>query len=92
MDEKDIEAYLAQLEDGWLSEDDLDGENSNDENDADEIVRVLQEENADDDVIDIIGESDSPLVEENVIMDQEPSHSVTPHSSSASPFDKRQLV
>lgn len=49
MNDRDIEDYLSKLEGGWLSEDDLDDQDSDDKNrDADEIIRVLQEENNDD--------------------------------------------
>ncbi|KAF5279741.1 hypothetical protein FQA39_LY05431 [Lamprigera yunnana] len=50
LNERDIEDYLSMLEGGWLSEDGLDDQDSDDENrDADEVIRVLQEENDDDD-------------------------------------------
>ncbi|CAG4952482.1 unnamed protein product [Parnassius apollo] len=46
LNERDIEDYLSKLEGGWLSEDGLDDQDSDDENrDADEVIRVMQEEN-----------------------------------------------
>ncbi|KAF5291170.1 hypothetical protein FQA39_LY14412 [Lamprigera yunnana] len=74
LNERDIEDYLSKLEDGWLSEDGLDDQDSDDENrDADEVIRVLQEENDDDDV-DETADIDPPLVEPE---DQESSHPST---------------
>ncbi|KAH9641552.1 hypothetical protein HF086_002239, partial [Spodoptera exigua] len=95
--DRDIEAYLSQLEDGWLSEDGLDNEDSDDEyRDADEIIRVLQEENDNDDVEDESADIDPPLVEEVTTEDQEPSHSSSSSnfqsSSSYFLFDKRNLI
>lgn len=97
MKDRDIEAYLSQLEDGWLSEDGLDNEDSDDEyRDADEIIRVLQEENDNDDVEDESADIDPPLVEEVTTEDQEPSHSSSSSnfqsSSSYFLFDKRNLI
>ena len=90
MKERDIEEYLSQLEGGWLSEDGLDDEGSDDEySDAAEIIRVLQEENDDDDVEDETADIDPPLVEDVTIEDQEPSHS---SSSSSFSFDKRRPI
>lgn len=58
---------MNQLEGGWLLEDGLDDENSDDKyDDADEIMRVLQEENDDDDVIDETADTDPPLVHVNL--------------------------
>uniref|UniRef100_A0A1B0BPX3 PiggyBac transposable element-derived protein domain-containing protein n=1 Tax=Glossina palpalis gambiensis TaxID=67801 RepID=A0A1B0BPX3_9MUSC len=92
LNERDIEDYLSKLEGGWLSEDGLDDQDSDDENcDADEVIRVLQEENDDDDV-DETADIDPPLVEPE---DQEPSHPSTSsnlQSSSSFPFDKRSLI
>ncbi|KAF5292445.1 hypothetical protein FQA39_LY13992 [Lamprigera yunnana] len=55
---------LELVRNGCLAENDVDDENSDDENrDAHEIIRVLQEENDDDDVVDETADSDSDLVE-----------------------------
>ncbi|CAG5015921.1 unnamed protein product [Parnassius apollo] len=95
LNERDIEDYLSKLEGGWLSEDGLDDQDSDDENrDADEVIRVLQEENDDDDDDDVdeTADIDPPLVEPE---DQESSHPSTSsnlHSSSSFPFDKRSLI
>ncbi|KAK4884094.1 hypothetical protein RN001_000365 [Aquatica leii] len=72
LNDRDIEDYLSKLQDGWLSEDGLDDQDSDDENrDADEVIRVLQEENDDnDDDVDETADIDPPLVEPE---DQEPS-------------------
>lgn len=85
MNERDIEDYLSKLQGGWLSEDDLDDQDSDDENrDSEE---VLQEENDDDDDdVDETADIDPPLMETE---DQEPSH---PSTSSSFPFDKRSLI
>ncbi|KAK4872515.1 hypothetical protein RN001_014544 [Aquatica leii] len=97
LNDRDIEDYLSKLQDGWLSEDGLDDQDSDDENrDADEIIRVLQEENDDDyDDVDETGDIDPPLVEPE---DQEPFQSSHPstssnlQSSSSFAFDKRSLI
>ncbi|KAF5276492.1 hypothetical protein FQA39_LY06561 [Lamprigera yunnana] len=74
LNERDIEDYLSKLEGGWLSEDGLDDQDSDDKNrDADEVIRVLQEDNDDDDV-DETADIDPPLVEPE---DQESSHPST---------------
>ena len=53
LNDRDIEDYLSKLQDGWLLEDGPDDQDSDDENrDADEVIRVLQEENDDDDDVD----------------------------------------
>ena len=69
--DRDIKDYLSKLQDGWLSEDGLDDQDSDDENrDADEVIKVLQEENDDDDDdVDETADIDPPLVEPE---DQEP--------------------
>ncbi|CAG5055669.1 unnamed protein product [Parnassius apollo] len=76
LNERDIEDYLSKLEGGWLSEDGLDDQDSDDENrDADEVIRVMQEENDDDDNdVDETADIDPPLVEPE---DQESSHPST---------------
>ncbi|XP_013171866.1 PREDICTED: reticulon-4-interacting protein 1, mitochondrial-like [Papilio xuthus] len=57
------------------AEDGLEDQDSDDENrDADEVIRVLQEENDDDDDVDETADIDLPLVETE---DQEPSHPST---------------
>ncbi|XP_022124841.2 piggyBac transposable element-derived protein 4 [Pieris rapae] len=94
LNEREIEDYLSKLEDGWLSEDGLDDQDSDDENsDAGEVIRVLQEENDDDDDDDDeTTDIDPPLVEPE---DQEPSHPSTSsnlQSSSSFLFDKRSLI
>lgn len=94
MNERDIEDYLSKLQGGWLSEDNLDDQDSDDENrDSDEVIRVLQEENDDDDDdVDETADIDPPLVETE---DQEPSHPSTSsnlQSSSSFPCDKRSLI
>ena len=82
MNDRDIEDYLSKLRDGWLSEDALDDQDSDDENrDADEVIRVLQEENDDDDYVDEAADINPPLVEPK---DQEPSQSSHPSTLSKS--------
>lgn len=95
MEEKNIEDYLDQLEGGWLSDDGLDDKNSDDEyRDADEIIRVLQTENDDDDLVDEIADTDPPLVEDDYKEHQEPSHSSTSTLmlTSSFSFDKRKII
>ncbi|KAK4887433.1 hypothetical protein RN001_003704 [Aquatica leii] len=90
LNDRDIEDYLSKLQDGWLSEDGLDDQDSDDENrDADEVIRVLQEENDDDDDVDETADIDPPFVEPE---DQEPSQSSHPSTSSSFAFDKRSLI
>ncbi|CAG4981349.1 unnamed protein product [Colias eurytheme] len=67
--DKDIERYLAQLEDGWLSEDGLEADDSEDEDPSnlqytrDELLHLLADEN-DDEYDHQDNEEDPPLVEE----------------------------
>ncbi|KAI4476356.1 hypothetical protein M0804_013671 [Polistes exclamans] len=91
-----MEDYFSKLEGGWLSEDGLYYLNFDDENrDAGEVIRVLQEEKDDDDDdndVDETADMDSPLVEPE---DQEPSHPSTSsywQSSSSFPFDERSMI
>ncbi|CAG4998432.1 unnamed protein product [Parnassius apollo] len=82
--ERDIEDYLSKLEGGWLSEDGLDDQDSDDENrDSDEVIRVMQEENDDDDEdVDETADIDPPLVEPE---DQESSQPSTSSNLQGSP-------
>jgi hypothetical protein len=67
--DNDIERYLAQLEDGWLSEDGLEADDSEDEDPSnlqytrDELLHLLADEN-DDEYDHQDNEEDPPLVEE----------------------------
>ncbi|CAG5038759.1 unnamed protein product [Parnassius apollo] len=90
LNERDIEDYLSKLEGGWLSEDGLDDQDSDDENrDADEVIRVMQEENDDDDDdVDETADIDPPLVEPE---DQESSHPSTSSNLQGS-FEERVSV
>lgn len=69
MKEKDIEDYLAQLKDGWLSEDGLESEDSDDDYSPnshftrDELLNILEDETDDEECQDV-NENDPPLVEE----------------------------
>lgn len=69
MKEKDIEDYLAQLEDGWLSEDGLESEDSDDDYSPnshfirDKLLNILEDETDDEECQDV-NENDPPLVEE----------------------------
>lgn len=86
-----IEDYLSRLEDGWLSEDGLDDRDSDDENrDADEVIRVLQEDNDDDDDdVDETADIDLPLVEPEDQKSSHPSTSSNLQFSSGFPFAKK---
>ncbi|XP_037889529.1 uncharacterized protein LOC119637534 [Glossina fuscipes] len=89
LNERDIEDYLSKLEGGCLSEDGLDDQNC----DADEVIRVLQEENdGDDDVDEETADIDPPLVEPEDQETSHPSTSSNSQSSSSFPFDKRSLI
>lgn len=94
MNERDIEDYLSKLEGGWLSEDGLDDQDSDDKNrNADEVIRVLQEENDDyDGDVDETADIDPSLVEPEDQESFHPSTSSNLQSSSSFPFDKRSLI
>ncbi|CAG4987377.1 unnamed protein product [Parnassius apollo] len=93
LNERDIEDYLSKLEGGWLSENGLEYQDSDDENrDANEVIRVLQEENDDDDDVDETADIDPPLVETEDQESSYPSTSSNLQSSSSFPFDKRSLI
>ena len=94
MNDRDIEDYLSKLQDGWLSEDGLDDQDSDDENrDADEVIRVLQEENDDDDDdVDETADIDPPLVDQEPYQSPHPLTSSNLHCSSSFAFDKRSLI
>ncbi|GBP34210.1 hypothetical protein EVAR_30763_1 [Eumeta japonica] len=91
MNERDIEDFFSQLEGSWLSEDGLDDQDSDDEKcNVDEIIRVFQEENNDDE--DETADIDPLLVESQ---DQELPHtssSFNLQSSSSFSFDRRSLI
>ncbi|XP_053613238.1 piggyBac transposable element-derived protein 1-like isoform X2 [Plodia interpunctella] len=93
---KDIEHYLAQLEDGWLSEDGLEADESDDEGPSnshytrDELLHLLADENDNEDDQQV-NEEDPPLVEdpqeETEIQNSSPSGNVLNFV-----LDKRKLV
>lgn len=99
VNDKDIEYYLAQLEDGWLSEDGLEAEDSEDDDPPnphytrDELLSLLDDNNGDEDTQEE-NENDPPLVEE-LVEDRE-SQSRVPCGDTGDTFntllDKRKLI
>ncbi|CAH2088754.1 unnamed protein product [Euphydryas editha] len=90
--EKDIEFYLAQLEDGWLSEDGQDVENSDEEQFQEACyTREKLEDILQDDIDNEDDPGDPPLVEEHMEV-QKNSDSFPSGSISDRLLDKRNLV
>lgn len=96
MNDRDIEHYLASLEGGWLSEDDMEKSNEEEENvpgtyDRDELLNMLESDEEDTENPQN-HESDPPLVENEVMDNQVVDNSdPTGHIFSAL-LDKRKLI
>lgn len=96
MNDRDIEHYLASLEGGWLSEDDMEKSDEEGENvpgtyDRDELLNMLESDEEDTENPQN-HESDPPLVENEVMDNQVVDNSdPTGHIFSAL-LDKRKLI
>ncbi|CAG5049697.1 unnamed protein product [Parnassius apollo] len=95
INDKDIEHYLAQLEDGWLSEDGLEAEDSEDDDPPnphytrDELLS-LYDNNGDEDSQEE-NENDPPLVEK--LVNERESQSTVPCGDTFNTLlDKRKLI
>lgn len=96
MEDNDIENDLSQLEDGWLSEDGLEADDSDDDNPPnppytrDELLNILDDENGNEDCQEE-NYDEPPLIEEHV-EEQESQNRLPSGDIFNTLLDKRKLI
>lgn len=96
MNDRDIERYLASLEDGWLSEDDMEASDQEEEqvpeyNDREQVLNILESDEEDSENPNDSG-GDPPLVENEVMDIQDENIRIPTGHTFTGLLDKRKLI